>query len=66
MPVHMEQINRIYLQEIKFICKKSNLFTQIFNPYEATLSKFAQIKDGLFAHVYKAFTSLLGSFRDYE
>ena len=31
---------------------KSNLFAQIFNPYEVTLSDFAQINDGLFAHVY--------------
>ena len=33
---------------------KSNLFAQIFNPYEVTLSKSAQMNDGLFAHVYKA------------
>ena len=33
---------------------KSNSFAQIFNPVEVTLSEFAQIKDGLFAHVYKA------------
>ena len=34
--------------------QKSNLFAQIFNPYEVTLSKFAQINDGLFALVSKA------------
>ena len=33
---------------------KSNLFAQILNPYEVTLSEFAQINDGLFAHVYEA------------
>ena len=33
---------------------KSSLFAQIFNPYEVTLSKFAQKIEGLFAHVYKA------------
>ena len=35
----MEQINHVYL--LKF-------------PYEVTLSEFAQVNDGLFAHVYKA------------
>ena len=33
---------------------KSILFAQIFNPYGVTQDKFAQIKDILFAHVYKA------------
>ena len=33
---------------------KSNLFAQIFNPYEVTVTEFAQVNDGLFAHVYKA------------
>ena len=31
---------------------KSSLFAQFFHPYEVTLSEFAQINDGLFAHVY--------------
>ena len=33
---------------------KSILVAQIFDPYEVTLRECAQIKDGLFAHVYKA------------
>ena len=33
---------------------KSILFAQILDPYEVTLDEFAQIKDVLFAHVYKA------------
>ena len=33
---------------------KSILFAQISDPYEVTLLEFAQIKDDLFAHVYKA------------
>ena len=33
---------------------KSILSAQILDPYEVTLSKFAQIDDALFAHVYKA------------
>ena len=33
---------------------KSILFAQIFNLYEVTPREFAQIKDDLFAHVYKA------------
>ena len=37
---------------------KSNLFAQIFNPYEGTLFEFAQINDGLLAHVYKALVRL--------
>ena len=37
---------------------KSNLFAQIFNPYEVTQSEFAQINDDLFAHVYKAYGAL--------
>ena len=36
----MEQINQFYL--LKFL-----------DPYEVTLDEFAQIKDVLFAHVYK-------------
>ena len=32
---------------------KSILFAQILDPYEVTLDEFAQIKDVLFAHVYK-------------
>ena len=31
---------------------KSILFAQILDPYEVTLSEFAQIKRVLFAHVY--------------
>ena len=31
---------------------KSILFAQILDPYEATLSEFAQIMRALFAHVY--------------
>ena len=33
---------------------KSIVFAQILDPYEVTLSEFAQIKCVLFAHVYKA------------
>ena len=33
------------------------LFAQIFNPYEVTLSEFAQINHALFAHVHKALSS---------
>ena len=33
--------------------KKSNLFAQILDPYEVTLSEFAQIKRVLFAHLYE-------------
>ena len=33
---------------------KSILFAQIVDPYEVTLDEFAQIKDALFAHAYKA------------
>ena len=33
---------------------KSILFAKIFDPYEVTQREFAQIKDDLFAHVYKA------------
>ena len=33
---------------------KSILFALILDPYEVTLTKFAQIKRVLFAHVYKA------------
>ena len=33
---------------------KSILFAQIFDPYEITLRDFAQIKDDIFAHLYKA------------
>ena len=32
---------------------KSNLFAQIWNPYEVTSDWFAQIKDVSFVHVYK-------------
>ena len=35
---------------------KSILFAQILDPYEVTQEEFAQIKDGLFAHEYKALT----------
>ena len=37
---------------------KSSLLAQIFNPYEVSLSKFAQINDGLFARLYKALIML--------
>ena len=40
---------------------KSILFAQILNPYEETLREFAQIKDDLFAHVYKALSCTLVS-----
>ena len=33
---------------------KSILLAQIWDPYEVTTDEFAQIKDVLFAHVYKA------------
>ena len=33
---------------------KSILFAQFLDPYEVTLSEFAQTNYGLFAHVYKA------------
>ena len=33
---------------------KSILFAQILDPYEVTQREFAQIKEDLFAHVYKA------------
>ena len=33
---------------------KPILFAQILDPYEVTPEEFAQIKDVLFAHVYKA------------
>ena len=33
---------------------KSILFAQIFDPNEVTPREFAQIRDDLFAHVYKA------------
>ena len=35
---------------------KSILFAQILDPYEVTLSEFAQIKRVLFAHVYHSLT----------
>ena len=37
---------------------QSILFAQILDPYEVTLTEFAQIKRVLFAHVYKALFSL--------
>ena len=38
---------------------KSILFAQIRDPYEVTPDEFAQIKDALFAHVYKALSGEL-------
>ena len=35
---------------------KSITFSQILDPYDVTLDQFAEIKDVLFAHVYKALT----------
>ena len=37
---------------------KSILFAQIVDPYKVNLDEFAQIKDVLFAHEYKAFDCL--------
>ena len=34
------------------------LFAQILDPYEVTPKEFAQIKDVLFAHVYKALVNI--------
>ena len=39
---------------------KSILFAQILDPYEVTLREFAQIKNGFFAHVYRALSSSIG------
>ena len=36
---------------------KSILFAQIWDPYELPPDKFAQLKDALFVHVYKALST---------
>ena len=47
-----------FLMPLTHGANKSVLFAQIFDPYEVNLQEFAQIKNGLFADVYKTLKSM--------